>query len=534
MAEEKTVAQKLFGAEDSSAAALNKDKLNKHAALAIRIFHTPVLTLKEMMFPAISDFANRFIGAVNSYQTMYLVMVLRVDMFYVMAIRTLISIWDVLNDPLMGIVYDRTRTRWGKARPYLMGTPIPYYVSIAAVYLSAIFFNNANTADPRKVIYLFVVFFLQETFATIYNLPKGNLAILMTPHPNDRIVMGLIKGYADLIGGQIMYATFNPFMDLADRGLIKIPLSYYFAFMAMVACVIAIAGNMGLAVGTRERVILPQKPVMFTKSMFYILKNKYSLRQFIAGMCVSWFSKGGYDWDVVRQRDLFGDTLSTLACETPRTTGIFLSVTLVPLILRVFGANKRNGQIFLFFLDSVRATLQWLVCGHYIKPDFKGKNHLMFCIWWAFFMFINGMDNSSCDVIGGELGREIADYTEYMTGERPDGTQGILTGFISRLSAPLNAAFTIVVFKWTGYNPSLGYGFFRQQNVTTYKRLFFLETASGILPGIAGIIPWFFYDLVGEKREQMYVALNERRALLAKEPPAELEMIEEAMAKGEE
>ncbi|MDR1734916.1 MAG: MFS transporter [Oscillospiraceae bacterium] len=519
--QEPGVIKKLFTAEDNSAAKIDKEKLDRHAALATRVFHTPVLTLKEMMFPAVSDFANRFISAVNSYQKTYLVMVFRLDMVYVAGISALISIWDVLNDPLMGIVYDRTRTRYGKARPYLLATPIPYYVSLALTYLGAIFFNNANTSDPRKVLYLFIVMFLQETFATIYNLPKGNLPILMTPHPNDRIVMGLIKNYADFIGGQIMYATFIPFMDLNNHGIINIPMSYFFAFMAVFAATIAIVGNIGLALGTRERIMLQPKPVHFTKSMFYILKNKYALRNFIASFAVSWFEKGGYDWDVVRQMDLFGGWIGTTITEgIPTMTGEFASAALVPLTMKIFGGNKRNGQIFFFSLDFVRALAQYLLGAAVINK------RLLFCIVWGVLKLVNSMDNAPSRVIGDELNREIADYTEYVTGERPDGTAGILTGFITRLTAPLKAIFTVAVFKWTGYNASLGMGSYRQGNFTVYKRLYFLETFSSCLPGLVSILPWFFYDLVGEKREAMYVALNERRALLTKEPPEELSMIE--------
>ncbi len=68
-----------------------------------------------------------------------------------------------------------------------------------------------------------------------------------------------------------------------------------------------------------------------------------------------------------------------------------------------------------------------------------------------------------------------------------------------------------------------------QGSSTIYQKVFFLFVGIGLFPKVINVIPFFFYDLVGEKREQMYIALNERRALLAKEQTVNediLEMVE--------
>ena len=104
-----------------------------------------------------------------------------------------------------------------------------------------------------------------------------------------------------------------------------------------------------------------------------------------------------------------------------------------------------------------------------------------------------------------------------MTGERPDGTINILTDLITKVTAPLNAWFTIFLFKWSGYDATIPMLPWSQGSKTVYQRVWFLFVGIHLLPRLINVIPYFFYDLVGEKREQMYVALNERRALLAKE-----------------
>ena len=73
------------------------------------------------------------------------------------------------------------------------------------------------------------------------------------------------------------------------------------------------------------------------------------------------------------------------------------------------------------------------------------------------------------------------------------------------------------MIKWSGYDTTLPQRPWAQGSKLVYQRVFFLYRGLGIFGTFVNIIPYFFYDLVGEKRENMYIALNERRALLAKE-----------------
>ena len=63
-----------------------------------------------------------------------------------------------------------------------------------------------------------------------------------------------------------------------------------------------------------------------------------------------------------------------------------------------------------------------------------------------------------------------------------------------------------------------------------YQKVFFLFIGISILPDVIRMIPYLFYDLVGEKRERMYIALNERRALMANEDQGNQELEEMVQA----
>lgn len=150
--------------------------------------------------------------------------------------------------------------------------------------------------------------------------------------------------------------------------------------------------------------------------------------------------------------------------------------------------------------------------------------------WWAVglifgvFYGIDAFNNAPSEVFGGELGREIADYTEYVTGERPDGTINLLPNLLRTTTQPLKALMTIWIFRWSGYDPTIPMAPWSQGSKVVYRKVLFLYCAFECIPRFIETVPYFFYDLTGEKREQMYIELNARRALITEEKTVSDEM----------
>ena len=69
-----------FQAEANSAEALDQERLGKYSSIAIRMFHTPVLAVKEMVYPGVGEFAKYVLQALEQYRTLYFVNVLKIDM----------------------------------------------------------------------------------------------------------------------------------------------------------------------------------------------------------------------------------------------------------------------------------------------------------------------------------------------------------------------------------------------------------------------------------------------------------------------
>lgn len=507
----KRIIEKALHAESNSAAALEKDKLGKYNSIAVKMFHTGVLTPHEMMYPAIGEFAAKLLKGITYYRMLYFVNVLKIDMTYVTLILTLIGIYDILNNPLMGMVYDRTRTRWGKARPYIVFSALPYFLSTVILYSGALFLGDRAGDDPKKIIFVFVMLFIIETFETIYTIPRENLVTLQTANPKDRITVGLLKNYIGEAGSQLVYVIFLPLMELNNKGYINAPMPVIFAVIAAITATIGCVSNIAMAVGCKERIILQPKPAPISKSLFYILKNKYAMRNFVANFAVSWWSEGGYSWDVVTQQEIFGGSIKSFIAYMPYNIMDMLSITFIPKFQKLFKNNNRTAVIVLRLWD-ILCSVGMLAFGLPLV-------HNMWAIVgvYALFYGLNAINNGPANVFEAELGREINDYTEYMTGERPDGTFSILTDLITKITSPLNAFLTIKLFKWTGYDSTIPMLPWSQGSKIIYQKVFFLFIGISIFPRIIRMIPYLFYDLTGEKREKMYIALNERRALLAKE-----------------
>lgn len=520
------VVKTVFGAEENSAATLSKKKLSKYSDTAIRMFHTRVLSPKELLFPAIGEFAQQMITALEQYRLLYFVNVLRIDMVYVVFMSLLIGIYDVLNNPIMGAIYDRTRTRWGKSRPWIVFTAVPYFLSTVGLYSGALFFGDAAGNDSKKIIFLFSMMFIQETFATMYGIPRGNLVTLQTCNPKDRINVGLFQQYIGNSGAQSIFIIFLPLMELSNKGYINASLSMLFFVLASAAGIIGCIGNISMAIVCKERIILQQKPAPLHKAFFYMLKNKHLLRVYIFEFIFSFWSDGGYKWDVVTQQEIFGGSIPTFIAYLPYNILDVASIGLIPKITKLFKNNTRNAFIAMRIWDLTISIINVILCCSFMDQ----KNRWLIIGIFAFFYGLNGLNNGPANVFSKELGREITDYTEYVTGERPDGTINVLYQLIVKLTAPLNSLLTIFLFKWSGYDTTITMLPWSQGSKIIYQKVFFLFVGVTLFPQAIKCIPYLFYDIVGDKREKMYIELNARRALLAADAKSEDESFAEAMA----
>ena len=95
------------------------------------------------------------------------------------------GIWDTMNDPIMGTIVDKTRTRYGKLRPYLLFVPIPLGVATILFFGGAEFLRGVESTTA-KIVYMCITYFIWEFFYTIGDIPFWGMSAAISPNPKDR------------------------------------------------------------------------------------------------------------------------------------------------------------------------------------------------------------------------------------------------------------------------------------------------------------------------------------------------------------
>jgi GPH family glycoside/pentoside/hexuronide:cation symporter len=130
----------------------------------------------------------------------------------------LTRIWDAANDPLMGIIADRTRSRWGKYRPYLLWFAVPFAV------VGVITFYTPGLGENGRLAYAYITYTLMMMVYTAVNVPYASLLGVMSPHPKERNILSSYRMFFAFIGSFITFMLLQPLVDafasLFDTGAV--------------------------------------------------------------------------------------------------------------------------------------------------------------------------------------------------------------------------------------------------------------------------------------------------------------------------
>jgi len=110
-------------------------------------------------------------------------------------------VWDMINDPLMGMIADRTKTRWGKFRPYLLWVPIPYGILIYMMFITPDWGMNS------KLVYAYATYMLATMAYTAVNIPYSSLMAVLTPDPKERTTVSQYRFFFAFVG-MLLITTF--------------------------------------------------------------------------------------------------------------------------------------------------------------------------------------------------------------------------------------------------------------------------------------------------------------------------------------
>ena len=160
------------------------------------------LSIKEKIGYGLGDTASHFVWDMVGFW----ILIFYTDTYGISAaaagtIMLIARIWDMVSDPLMGIIADRTNTRWGKFRPYILWMALPYSI------LAILTFTTPDFGQTGKIIYAGVTYLLLMTVFTAINLPYSSLGAVMTSDSFERAGLNSYRFIFAFIGQFIVTGT---------------------------------------------------------------------------------------------------------------------------------------------------------------------------------------------------------------------------------------------------------------------------------------------------------------------------------------
>lgn len=167
------------------------------------------LSLLEKIAYGLGDTASNFVfHTVNLFLFYYYTDVVGIAPAAIGTMFLLVRLWDAVNDPIMGAIADRTRTRWGKYRPYLLGVAVPFGV------ITWLTFSHPSLSEGGKLVYAYVTYNLLLMVYTAINVPYSALLGVMTPVSAERTVLSSYR-FVCAFGGQFI-------IGFAARPLVRV------------------------------------------------------------------------------------------------------------------------------------------------------------------------------------------------------------------------------------------------------------------------------------------------------------------------
>ena len=132
-------------------------------------------------------------------------------------------IWDAVSDPMMGVIADRTNTKWGKYRPYLLWVA-PFF-SICGILL----FTTPDWGYGAKLIWAYITYILMMTVYTGINVPYGAMLGVMTDDPNEKTVFSSFRMFFAYGGSFLALFLWEPLTNML--GGYKSPTGWFWAMV---------------------------------------------------------------------------------------------------------------------------------------------------------------------------------------------------------------------------------------------------------------------------------------------------------------
>lgn len=414
---------------------------------------------------------------------------------------TMTTILGIVIGAVSGIIVQKWKTRWGRYRHWYIICLVPIF-ALTALY----FYVPEGWTIQQMTLFRYGIACCQTIFNTFNNFGQ-NIVQVISPNHKEKKTVATVWQLSYYIGyGAAYLSTFV-------YGLFSDDKNAMYMTLALVAASVTAFGNLMCAVFCKERIELPKKEkVKISKALFSLFKYK-NYRAYHAMQWVNAFA-----W--------LGRMSTYLAAITVGSSKNLL-LTLPTAIGTVVGnlictklSKKHEPTKLLKFCgiySPVAAGVLFTICFVEAKMGirfFEGWNSIFFYV----FYFVFGIGIGIQELSNSHFNVEFLDYLEWQCGERMEAIQGIVPGWINAGCNWLKDVSLPFMVAWAGYlSSSEGDLVATMQAQPNYldvclKILAFLLFGYTTANVLKALILKFFYDVEGEKKEKMYLELEQIRA----------------------
>ena len=409
-------------------------------------------------------------------------------------------IWDSAFDPIVGVVADRTHSRWGKFRPYLLWLAVPFGI------IGVLTFVTPDWSPIGKLVYAYVTYSLMMMIYSAINVPYASLLGVMSPNPKERNTLSTYRMTFAYIGSFIALLLFMPLVnffsgnskDLGDQ-------QTGWTMAVVVIAILCIILFFGCFAWTKERV----KPIKeaqnpLKEDLKDLFKNKpwwILLGAGVAALVFNSIRDGAtvyyFKYFVVEEDyatvSFFGMSfvLSGLYLALGQAANIIGVIAAAPVSNRI---GKRNTYMWAMIIATVLSVIFYW----FDKEDL---------IWMFVFQALISICAGSIFPLLWSMYADCADYSELKTGNRATG----LIFSSSSMSQRFGWAIGTAITGWL-----LGFFGFQANAVQSEEAISGIKMFLSFLPAVGTILSVVFismYPLTEKKMKDITTELECKRQL---------------------